>query len=651
MLQCERWGLNATQGCAGSRTFRAKIPQMQPKQPIQDTSTDRAARRHKRQKCSFHIAYCSFNSLTKSARLGTTMTTTANNNYKATNVMAINSVAPPTSLGTIGSIQTGSSSPPPPTAAAAGSPYVSRVRRKVAQEGRLSNPLSVSSSVSPLSSLAQSRPLMNRPVEPNTFDNELSAVHVGRQTEVLRSPEDSVSVRSLASAGVDDGDQMFALLQSSLAGPPPETRHRSSLSIIEEGNQIVMGALRSVQSLPSARQETRARPDMSHLPMEMQGSFIDGGAGPLISEDTPGAFRAQGRAFGEMPDWARGGPGQRVSDPNPRPRTLRIVTPEGSSFRLSAETLGQTRSKQSFGSIYSVVEAQLVKSQMELNFKMNAVSDLEDMKPAPAGLEVAQVTRAEKTIPEEEEHRNGNDRMWLKVMVAMVVLLSLILVVLVAVYLTKGDATSVEVAINIPQVDMFPLDGNLPLRDDLCTHTDFGTLEPILQCYCTEEIMNLSSDRLRAHNDLAQILLEEPVLALEPLAIDCSDPKDLALLWLLENEVLWLAPREELVRQYMLAVMFHSWDGLGWTDNSGWLSRDEGCSWLGITCNDEGRVIRVDLPNNSLSGTVPSQMGKLQDLQVINLSGNLGLTGTIPSSFKRLSSLEAMDVDGTSINT
>jgi hypothetical protein len=32
MLQCERWGLNATQGCAGSRAFRAKNPQMQPKQ-------------------------------------------------------------------------------------------------------------------------------------------------------------------------------------------------------------------------------------------------------------------------------------------------------------------------------------------------------------------------------------------------------------------------------------------------------------------------------------------------------------------------------------------------------------------------------------------------------------------------------------------
>jgi hypothetical protein len=92
--------------------------------------------------------------------------------------------APPTSLETSGSIRSGSSSPPPPTAAPAGSPYVSRVRRKVAQEGRLSNPLSRSSSVSPVSSPAQSRPLTNRPAEPNTFENELSAVHVGRQTFV-----------------------------------------------------------------------------------------------------------------------------------------------------------------------------------------------------------------------------------------------------------------------------------------------------------------------------------------------------------------------------------------------------------------------------------------------------------------------------------
>jgi hypothetical protein len=100
--------------------------------------------------------------------------------------------------------------------------------------------------------------------------------------------------------------------------------------------------------------------------------------------------------------------------------------------------------------------------------------------------------------------------------------------------------------------------------------------------------------------------------------------------WLLENK---------LVRQYILALMFHSWDGLASTNNSGWLSADEECSWLGITCNDEGRVIRVDLPNSTLSGIMPSRMHKLQDLQVINLSGNLGLRGPLPSSSNRLSSL------------
>jgi hypothetical protein len=51
---------------------------------------------------------------------------------------------------------------------------------------------------------------------------------------------------------------------------------------------------------------------MSHLPMEMQGSFVDGGVGPLMSEDAPGAFRAQGRAFEEIPDWALVGSSRRT---------------------------------------------------------------------------------------------------------------------------------------------------------------------------------------------------------------------------------------------------------------------------------------------------------------------------------------------------
>jgi hypothetical protein len=79
-----------------------------------------------------------------------------------------------------------------------------------------------------------------------------------------------------------------------------------------------------------------------------------------------------------------------------------------------------------------------------------------------------------------------------------------------------------------------------------------------------------------------------------------------------------------------------------------------------VKIHQERSEPRVERLEKSLTGLetyptmpflVPCHMGKLQDLQVINLSGNLGLTGTIPSSFKRLSSLEAIDVDGTFINT
>ena len=546
---------------------------------------------------------------------------------------------PPTCLETSDSIPTKSSSPPSPRASAE-RPYAARVRRKVANEVKVSNPLSAASSVSPVpSSAQQSRP-----------------------------PEEDLSMRSSSAStiitGMGDGDRMFALLQTD--STPDETTGQSlpnNVATAEEGNQIVMGALRSVQSPPAgARRNTGARPDMRQLPMERQGSFIDGGAGPLTSEDTPGAFRAQGRAFGAT--WGvRGGPA---------PQTVRTVPPAEGSHHLPAETLDHTaRSQQPCDSMYSVVEAQLVESQTTLMSGMDVISEL-DMRPASPDLEVAEVIRIENTISKEEENRNRNC-MFLKVIVAIVVFLSLILVVLAAVYFTKDDKiTPVELAVNTrpPQpnrdtspptnsnsdstkaIDLFPLDGNLPMRNDLCTHDDgcIETLEPILQCYCTDEIMNLSTDHLRAHKYLFQILFGEEVLALEPLAFNCSDPQNLALLWLIENEVLGSAPQEELVRQYVLALMFHSWDGLGWTDNSGWLSTDEECNWLGITCNDEGRIISVNLPNNGLSGTVPSQMGKLQDLQEINLSGNLGLTGPIPSSLMRFSSWKAIDVEGTSIN-
>ncbi|CAL5348592.1 unnamed protein product [Camellia sinensis] len=90
------------------------------------------------------------------------------------------------------------------------------------------------------------------------------------------------------------------------------------------------------------------------------------------------------------------------------------------------------------------------------------------------------------------------------------------------------------------------------------------------------------------------------------------------------------------------------------------------CTWLGIRCNKAGRVARIDLqsyglkgtlsnlnfssfphlitlqlPNNSLYGTIPSHIGSLSRLTVLILALN-DLSGTIPTEIGQLTNLRIL---------
>lgn len=80
-----------------------------------------------------------------------------------------------------------------------------------------------------------------------------------------------------------------------------------------------------------------------------------------------------------------------------------------------------------------------------------------------------------------------------------------------------------------------------------------------------------------------------------------------------------------------LKSFFDQSKGGEWTDSSTilienevkWLDEYEShCNWLGITCNSESHVIRLDLPNNGLSGRLSESLGDLKSLQAIDLSDN-----------------------------
>ncbi|XP_050234146.1 tyrosine-sulfated glycopeptide receptor 1 [Mercurialis annua] len=76
-----------------------------------------------------------------------------------------------------------------------------------------------------------------------------------------------------------------------------------------------------------------------------------------------------------------------------------------------------------------------------------------------------------------------------------------------------------------------------------------------------------------------------------------------------------------------------------------WLSSDsvDCCSWEGIVCDGDDRVVGVLLPFRGISGTLPDSVPNLTRLSNLNLSHN-GLTGRVPAGFFSLSSLQILDL-------
>nr|AFY98537.3 somatic embryogenesis receptor kinase [Momordica charantia] len=67
------------------------------------------------------------------------------------------------------------------------------------------------------------------------------------------------------------------------------------------------------------------------------------------------------------------------------------------------------------------------------------------------------------------------------------------------------------------------------------------------------------------------------------------------------------------------------------------------CTWFHVTCNTGTSVIRVDLGNAALSGTLVPQLGLLKNLQYLELYSN-NITGPIPSDLGNLTNLVSLDL-------
>ncbi len=91
-----------------------------------------------------------------------------------------------------------------------------------------------------------------------------------------------------------------------------------------------------------------------------------------------------------------------------------------------------------------------------------------------------------------------------------------------------------------------------------------------------------------------------------------------------------------------LIELYNATNGPNWTNNTNWLTNAPVCDWYGITVVD-GKVEKLILENNNLTGVVPTDIDGLINLKQLFLQRN-NLSGTIPSEIGNLINLEYLSL-------
>ena len=95
----------------------------------------------------------------------------------------------------------------------------------------------------------------------------------------------------------------------------------------------------------------------------------------------------------------------------------------------------------------------------------------------------------------------------------------------------------------------------------------------------------------------------------------------------------------------VLSTLYHSNGGPGWISDRKWLGAEPIGDWYGVDTDDSGRVTRLNLSHNNLSGEMPAVLASLANLRELRLHNN-NLDGPIPSWLADLTGLQRLYLAG-----
>ena len=92
-----------------------------------------------------------------------------------------------------------------------------------------------------------------------------------------------------------------------------------------------------------------------------------------------------------------------------------------------------------------------------------------------------------------------------------------------------------------------------------------------------------------------------------------------------------------------LVEFYNATNGPNWATNTNWSSGAPLDQWYGVVTDGQGRVVSLSLTQNQLSGSIPSSLGRLANLEILDLWGN-ELSGAIPSFLGSLANLQELSL-------
>ena len=90
-----------------------------------------------------------------------------------------------------------------------------------------------------------------------------------------------------------------------------------------------------------------------------------------------------------------------------------------------------------------------------------------------------------------------------------------------------------------------------------------------------------------------------------------------------------------------LVALYNATGGPNWGNNRNWLSDRPIGEWSRVSTDGDGRVTGLSLDGNQLSGSIPSELGNLANLERLSLSRN-SLSGPIPPGLLNLTELKEL---------